>query len=319
MILGKDDLSAFFETYSELASSDALAEKYTKEPEGKSCRFCGLAYPEVSFNTLPHIVPELFGRNSTSSNFECDACNSTFQKYESDASTFVQHYLSILNIKSKKGVPNFRSKKKGDGNATSIIRKSSEMRIMFGGNLSDFEYDYEKKTITLHLRTRNFSPFSIYKVLLKIGISLMSREELADNPHFLEFLNSDVPIDNGMQVWSASRYMLRTRYYEKPICKLYKAKTTLIGDKAYPEFVLVLFFANIVLQMCLPISDKNCHEHKKTNRLLFELFPSFVLDDPGGLKSIEMFRFDMKETAKISITDSIELYFDRLDKGQRSL
>lgn len=157
MILSKDDLSAFFVTYSESASSDALAEKYTKKPDGKSCRFCGLAYPEVSFNTLPHIVPELFGRNSTSSNFECDACNSTFQKYESDASTFVQHYLSILNIKSKKGVPNFKSKKKGDGNATSIIRKSNEMRIMFGKNLSDFKYDYEKKTITLYLRTRNFS------------------------------------------------------------------------------------------------------------------------------------------------------------------
>lgn len=296
-------------------SSENLTQKYTENPEGKVCRFCKRAYPEVTFRTLPHVVPELFGRNTTSSNFECDNCNSKFQKYESDTSTMVQHYLTLLNIRSKKGVPIFKSRKKGNEFSSSIQQTLGKINFNFGNNASDFSFDDTNKTLTINLRTRKFSVFSVYKVFLKMGISLLSEEELKLNEHFLDFLNADKPIENGMQVWSASRYMLRSRYYPKPIVELYKAEETLIENAVYPEYMIILYFANVVFQFFLPISAKNCLEHNHQRNLTLEIFPSFVLDGDTIFEGIQMYHLALNETEKVAITDTIVLHYESREPG----
>jgi hypothetical protein len=304
----------FLDFYELFKTSGDLKAQYYKNPEGKICRFCSNSFPEVSFNTLPHVVPELFGRNRTSSNFECDSCNSKFQKHESDTSTMVQHYLAILNIKSKKGVPIFKSRKEHDAFSTTLKRGERTVELNFGSNLTDFQFDEENKKLIVRLRTRRFSPFSIYKVFLKIGISLLPQEALEINRHFLDFLNSDVPINNGMQIWFANRYMLKTKYFQTPEANLYKAKNTLIGNTVYPEYVVHIKFANVIFQYCLPISDKNIAEYHPGRHLVFELFPAFLLEDISKLKKIGTHNFNMDEVGKVSITDEIVFYYDRLDK-----
>lgn len=307
-------MRSFFDFYELLQSSFDLTEKYVKDPEGKVCRFCLKSYPDVSFANLPHIVPELFGRNSSSSNFECDECNSKFQKNESDVSTMIQHYLAMTGVKSKKGVPNFQSQKDTDSYSTRAKRTDRHLNLNFGNNLDDFKFDEDAKTLAVFFRTKKFRPFSVYKILLKIGISLLPEEELNINNHFRDFLNAVEPIRNGMQIYTASRYMLRTGYVQIPNAQLYKAKETLIGNTVYPEYVIVINFANIILQMCLPIAFKNHSIHDPSQNLVFEMFPSFAREDIRRLSKIEMFQFEMDDTRKVSITDKIILHYDRLDK-----
>lgn len=305
-------MESFFDFYYLHKSTTDLTDKFKKDPINKKCRFCKNSYPNVSFNTIPHIIPELFGRNGITSNFECDNCNQSFQKFESDTSTMIQHYLTLLNIKTKNGVPIFQSKKKFDEPST-IVKSLNDVRnLNFATNLKDFGFNEKDKLLTVKFRTRKFSPYSVYKTFLKMGICHLTEEEMGENSHYFEFLNSEVPITNGMQVWTTFRSMLKTKYHLTPKVNLYKAKKTLINEDAFPEYVLLINFSNIIFQFFMPISKRNIEEHNKENNLRLELFPAFVLDGITKSKAIEMFSFDLKEINKVSITDKITLHYDRL-------
>jgi hypothetical protein len=305
-------MANFLDYYDLHNSSEKLIGQFQKYPVGKVCRFCKKSYPDVTFNNVPHIVPELFGKNKTSSNFECDKCNSSFQKFESDTSTMVQHYLTINRIKTKNGIPNFQSIKSNGKRSTTLKGSSNELNINFDTNLSDFEYDYENNTLTINLRTRKFSPFSVYKVFLKMGIALLAESELEENIHYLDLLNSNEPVNNGMQFWTTFRYMLKTKYHLIPKVNLYKAKSIIIDNKELPEYTILINFANIIYQFFLPISSKNIEEHQYSNTLHLELFPTFAFEDITRIKSVEMYYMDLNETRKVSITDTIKFHYQKL-------
>lgn len=307
-------MESFFDYYQLYKSTSDISERYIKYPYNKRCRFCGSIYPNVSFDTKPHIIPELFGRNNLTSNFECDNCNQKFQKFESDTSTMVQHYLALLNIKTKSRVPNFQSLKNPGENSTTL-KTDGDSRILYcGTNLEDFELDDKGKSLKINFRTRKFKPFSVYKIFLKMGISLLTNDELKINEHYLEFLNSDEPIIDGRQIWTTYRYMLKTKYHNVPKVNLYKAKNTLQGKVEFPEFVILVNFANIVFQFFLPISKKNMEEHKPENKLRLELFPAFLLEEITHVKRIDLYHLDLSKTDKVSITDHIVLHYDRIER-----
>lgn len=307
-------MDSFSEHYDLHRSIEDVAEKFVKSPDKKICRFCNSAYPEVSFNTIPHVIPELFGKNKLTSNFECDECNKRFQKFETDTSTMIQHYLSILQLKTKNGVPTFQSFKKPYQHSTTIKSVDNSLNFNFGANLDHFEYDEENKSIILYLKTKKFRPFFVYKTFLKIGLSLLTNEELAENIHYLDYLNSDEPIDNGAQFWTAYRYVLKTKYYPTPNALLYKAKNTIEELNAFPEYVLILYFANVVFQFFLPISKKNINEFSSNNNLEIVHYPSYGLEDLQRIKKIEIHSMDLNEINQVSFTDIITLYYDQLEK-----
>lgn len=308
-------MDVFLEHYELHKSIKDVAERFVKTPENKICRFCNKGYPEVSFDTIPHIIPELFGRNKWTSNFECDGCNKRFQKSETDTSTMIQHYLSILQLKTKNGVPTFQSSKKPYEYPTTIKSVNNNLSFHFGQNLDHFEYHEENKSITLFLKTRKFRPFYVYKTFLKIGLSLLNDQELAENDHYLNYLNSEDPINDGSQFWITFRYILKTNYYLTPIAHLYKAKNTIKGNDVFPEYVLILFFANVVFQFYLPISRKNDNEFSSDNKLAIAPYPSYGLEDNlQQLGQVEMHDLDLNEINPMSITDTITLYYDRIDK-----
>lgn len=292
-------------------STDEITDKFRKNLIDKTCRFCNRKFPEVSFDTVPHIIPELFGRNDVTSNFECDLCNQLFQKFESDTSNMIQHYLGLLRIKTKNGIPIFQSKKSSNETSTFLKQIDNTVNLSFGTNLKDFKFDEDNKTLTVKFRTKNFRPFSVYKTFLKMGISLLTDEELKDNSHYLEFLNSNEPIKNGMQHWTAYRYMLKSKMHCEPKVNLYKAKETIQNNVVYPEYMLLINFSNIIFQFFLPISIKNMNEFNKDNQLKIELFPSFLLDDLAKLQNIEMYKLELSESDKVSITDTVVLQYEK--------
>ena len=278
-------MESFLNYYELIKSTNDFKSVFTKEQSGKTCRFCNQSFPIVSFTNTPHIMPELFGRNNMTSNFECDECNKRFQKFETDTSTMIQHYVSLLNIKTKKGVPTFQSIKNEEHYSTTLKSINNQLNLNFRTNLTDFKSNEEDKTLTVNFRTKKFSPFSVYKTFLKIGISLLTDEELKENNHYIDFLDSEEPIMNGMQVWNSYRYMLKTKYYTTPIAYLYKAKKTLIENEVFPEYVLLICFSNMIFQFFLPISNKNIQEYNKQDKLRIELFPSFLYDDINKLNA----------------------------------
>lgn len=99
----------FYDLYELTTDIDAV-KKYSKDIKDKTCRLCNKSFPETTFKTVPHIIPQLFGRNTYTSNIECDNCNNSFARNETDLATFISPFTTLLKMRTKKGVPIFKSR-----------------------------------------------------------------------------------------------------------------------------------------------------------------------------------------------------------------
>lgn len=312
-------MESFYDFYSLASSSEIFANTYIVSEKGKRCIFCARSYPEARFTSKPHLIPELFGRNKVLSNHECDECNAAFNFHETQMSTFVQPFLSMLAIKTKKGVPIFQSRKSPDQNTTTLRVEGNNRIFYLGTNLEDLVYDYENKSANITFRSRPFIPFSVYKVLLKIGISLLPKEDLEKNSHYFDFLSSPQPVHNNLQLWELHRYVMKGKMFGSPSAKLFRAKQLARIDEEFPEFCLMMNFANVTLQLFLPVTANNLANHDPANSLHYEIHPSFILDDYMNLKEIKMETLDLAETKKVSVNEIMTVYYDKIDRDTKEV
>ncbi|AYB30982.1 hypothetical protein D4L85_10500 [Chryseolinea soli] len=73
--------------------------------------------------------------------------------------------------------------------------------------------------------------------------------------------------------------------------------------------MMMIHFANVVFQFFLPISFKNISEFEPGNNLQIELFPVFLLENIERVKTVNIRRFDLSQTKKVSVTDKIVFHY----------
>lgn len=315
-VISESPFGCFFTDY-ELAASTESLEDHHRNFENKCCRFCGRTHPEVSFKTKPHLLPDLFGRNKYLSNSECDSCNASFKSYETDMANFIAPYMSLYGIQTKRGIPVFQSRKAPYQEATTLRVKGAERQMYFGSNLSDFAYDKEKKAFSFTLKTKKFSPYALYKVLLKIGISLMPENEFKANIHYLQFLNSENPIINGMQHWNLYRFVRPGMMVQEPSALLYRAKQVIAYEMELPEYCLVIKFANMIFQMFLPVSRNNFEQHDERREELLWWFPGFVGQPYETINQSKVEILDLSQLEKGGLDEAMTVYYDKLIEGNK--
>jgi len=102
--------NSFFSVYRKINATEDYRNFFQKDIK-KTCKFCTLNSDEVSFKNIPHIIPELLGKNNFTSNEECDNCNATFGGYETDFSNYISPFQTLTGLKTKKKIPNFQEDK----------------------------------------------------------------------------------------------------------------------------------------------------------------------------------------------------------------
>jgi hypothetical protein len=301
----------FLDNYYEIVNSTKLNPNGFSNKIDKKCRFCGRSNDEVSFNNKPHIIPELLGRNGYVSNDECDVCNCSFGEFEHHLGLFVQPYLTFCGIKTKKRVPGFRSRKDDKTNFTRIHKDSDVIRADFGKNLTDFNMDKEIGRLFINLRKQPYIPLSVYKALLKIGLSLMPEKEIENCSEIIKWLKGETKVITCFPELIRTRL---TKKFTKPFVSLYKARNIHLNGKEYPEYVLLIGTANLVFQIYLPLTKNNFRYHKKESKLVLEYFPASVWNgdytkiDNNKVKLDYSFkRYDLSISDEVFEDDTIRL------------
>lgn len=241
------------------------------------CRFCKKTFPETTFNTISHLIPEMLGKNNTRIIDECDECNNKFSKYESHLNNFLAPYLSLIAAKGKKGYSSFTSRMDENDNRTIVQAQEFQRRIYFGSNTDDFKYDYEGKTLHINLRKQSYIPIYVYKSLMRIGLSLLPIENIEANHHYTNWLMSNDIDDLTKHPFLNCFFThLGNKSFLNPWAELYKAKQVKNQDSECPEFILVVCSHNIVMQIFLPPSVINGKNHVKGSTLAIEVFPALM-------------------------------------------
>lgn len=315
-------VNSFLDQYEVISSTNDFTGLFSSKPN-KKCKFCGLTSTQTTFTSVPHILPELFGKNNYTSNDECDKCNAHFGKYETDLSNFISPYLSLLSQKTKSKIPIFQSRKEKDSEATTIRNINGHPNIYFGNNLEDFQYDYDNHLLHLKFRKKKFTPLNVYKGLVHIALSLCPQEELNLFKDTLDWLlDKETPNSRPLDV---PMIVLRTKFKNKkhniPSASLFRRKVDLNKEDYLPRLSLVVNSGILVFQIFIIGCSETAKFEKGGYKLTLDIFPAFIfdLDLPENFKSVTINldslpiqQYDMNHNEKVTEDEIISLTYSDL-------
>jgi len=301
----KQDATHFWKTYSLLNSSSFM--KGQEQPKANVCRYCKKDATQTSFTDATHLMPELLGANKIYTYDECDACNHLFSKYESHLSTFIRPFMTLLGIETKRGVPWFQSRSidRDPLTVTSLKHQPDGRRALEVGPDDDLEIDVDNNIMSILFRHPPFIPLHIYKALVKIGMSLLPADFDVHSQGTFDWLVND-NVDLGFISYGFMTTLTQS-YVQVPSAELYRANSLRNKKEEFPEYTLILRFANQVFQIFLPFTDELKAVHVSKRNLAIELLPPMVYDRwrGGAHYQIKPFAFGIDH----SITPDQRLYF----------
>lgn len=270
----KGDGLHFWKVYRLVGSTNKLVKTLN---EVRICRFCSNSEPTVSFKMKAHACPELFGENNIVSHDECDTCNKLFSGYESHLSKFFLPYLSAVQVKGKKKVPEFHSRTEDNDEITRTILKKGNnggLQLIIGKN-DDLLIDRENQHMSIRFRLAPHKPFYVYKSLVKIGLSILEPELVEKYRSILDWLmDKEVEIAYFPMVYITK---IIHQKFAKPFAELYEANWIFKGSGFNPELTLVVNFGNIVAQIFMPLSVQFDYKRSDKKSPQLEMYPASAM------------------------------------------
>jgi len=213
------------------------------------CIFCGKNEHETTFKKEAHIIPAALGNRTLFTKIECDNCN---QKSGDTIENDFSEYLNAIRVMGRK-----RSRKKNHitykpGGKTSFMCSEITSNIIEIREDEEDEhlkvfYDEPNNRVKIEITpSRPINYVRIAKTLAKMGLLLLTLEDIKANYHIIKWINGEI-------------YYLPTFYrcfspvnLPNTTLSIFKLKT---GITEYEPFFISLYFSNISLFLFLPSKD----------------------------------------------------------------
>lgn len=273
--------------------------KTLKNKQNRTCIFCKMQYPLVSFHKDAHILSNLLGNRYLISDFECDNCNHIFGRFESDLANYLGITRTIQSAKGKEKVPKFKSAdgtlimeafSDEDGKKVSIER--------FDGLDKTFEFDKENHQTIVTYTLSPYTPIFVYKALLKMALSIIPTEDLKYYDFAFKYLISNKydSIYKGFATVSAYSTPIN-HTLEKPVGLLFKKINS--KEKRFTH-IFSLYTLNVIYQIAIPFNSNDGWFFKNGENIETVWCPPLFGEEyPFPIETIITSSLDLNSTEKV--------------------
>lgn len=220
-------------------------------------------FPDVRFSSVAHAIPEFTGNKSLIAKFECNDCNQYFSKHENEFANFMLPYNALGGVKNKGNKP---TKYKQD----IVVHHPKENSI----HIDNFPQELvpDTKEINFKLNIPSYIPDSIYRSLIKIGLTIIPENNIENYKETLTWLmdtssNTLFPASMLLSVFPFSNP------HDKIQCVILTRKEFIM--RKIPKTLLVLSYQNFSFQTFFP-------EHLSEGEYTLTPFP-FAIPTPLDL------------------------------------
>jgi hypothetical protein len=220
----------------------------------RRCRFCQKQEPEIRFSDDSHAVSRLTGNNVLFLDDECNQCNSRFSFIEDDLGKYTLPYRVLGQVRGYRGVPWHKWSE-----TARIDMQDTGLHIQHREDEYVVQTDRDRRELRFVFKLQKYRPLAVYKALLKMALSVMPNERLADFRQALTWLASEDVLPNAIS--DGTRFLVIHTFtsgplpYRDPFVSLYIRK----NDALVPYATMMLGFGNITFQIFLPCPDKDAH------------------------------------------------------------
>lgn len=259
------------------------------------CRFCVKRYPDVKFNSDPHIIPRLFSDNFGVSDYECDDCNNKFSKYETHLADFLGLVRTVLSVTNENKTPTFKSpgeslvariSKEYQDQKAIMIQDNSHQGIHINTKTGENRITYTKNT---------YIPVNVFKALLKIALTLLPERYLNGYGMMFDFINSE---ENHPAYVQFAQVLFYTTAYRvnKTSCYLFE-KTDPAGSR--PTHIFKLYFENFIYEFFLPYHTGDMKLYAPGTQLTTHYCPPILVQAPPEKEDFSLEVLDLTPTTPV--------------------
>ncbi len=168
-----------------------------KPRDERICRYCSKSEPDTTFKSEAHIVSQLLGKNDLLCDYECDACNRIFSKYESGFVNWLGITRTLIGTKGRRSkVPEYFSSTGNVQAKVNTILEAEGTLISRAPEAGEaINIDVKSGKTTIQYLKRAYIPMEVYKVLLKIAFATLPEDDIADYQPILRMLTTEVHPD----------------------------------------------------------------------------------------------------------------------------
>lgn len=252
------------------------------------CRFCGSNV--ATFRNRSHTIPEFLGNKSLFNRDECDACNTLFgQSIEVDLRKFIPPNF-ITRIKGKKGYTKSQM--------TGGIQLNADSRYL---NI-ELSKDDGNTPKYVEVKGSKYNSLNVYKVFVKMLISLMPDDSISDFKEFTDWLR------NGSDFSLLKHDPILIMGISPPSLDIQELMdVTVTRTELQKESIFTLELKVNNLRFVLPFSPK--HRVKFTDIIPVEHIP-----DKEITEVINLSNYNKKHNFRIELgIDGANSYFNRLN------
>ena len=261
----------------------------------RTCRFCGRTEPEVTFKKVAHAIPHFIGNRTLKSLYECDECNGkVFSLMESQFSQFMSFYHSFYHVSKGDKVPTFRNNSK-EHSKIIVDGKIIKIDCVEG---EDLVPEIDKKNQTFKIKAkRSYVPQNVYKIFIKMSLSIMPESEMVHFKTTLEWLM-------GNREFAYNLMLIERRYdglmnpFGFNSCMLFKRKDDHRDN--VPAYIFGLAYNNFFFETYIPLCDK---DKDLDGKVEIPFIPTPL--DYEGCKYSKMFH-DLSSAEKVSKEDVVQ-------------
>ena len=148
------------------------------------------------------------GDKNLRSYFECQSCNARFSIHEHSFARFLGASRTLSQLPgSGKKVPAHEDA----ANKLKLKMGEHTLQFLFDGEHKNYAVNLEKKELTFKTVRYPYVPIHLLKVLVKIGLSLLDEDEVAEYELARRFI-----LNNEYDALLAGNPMLHLYFYELP-------------------------------------------------------------------------------------------------------
>lgn len=261
------DFFRIYEYESHINTSNLNGDIYIGDKNNRVCRFCNKTKPEVTFKKKAHLIPQFLGNRYLLSGFECDTCNKTFgELYEDSFANYLGAYRPFAFLKTSKNKKYPKHKETGileDEVKLKLSIQQTEpknVEIVFEHPFNNsIEFNKENKKVTINATRKPYIPIYVYKMLLKIGLSMIKSEEVINFKNTIAFLKDNSQNDKLKDFGLCHVYMhsiYGPTMFGSPTIYLYRKKHEL-ENELYPSKTFIIYTANHIYQIYIPFNEKD--------------------------------------------------------------
>jgi|GEM_PF-644033 len=295
------EFKTFFDNY---YIDDIIFHPDKKPPllkrKDRVCRFCNKSMPEVSFEKDAHTIPQLIGNRNMISDFECDACNDLFSKYETQLAYFLGVSRSLAFLKGQEGIPKFKTPDKkliiGEDKENKSIKIISD-----GLENNHWEIDEMNKKMKIFSVKHPYSPIDVYKSFLKMALCYIDVDDISNFESAFKVLQTntyDIKM-KGNPLFRLYIHLYAGPPIPMPIVLKMRRKENAV-NKYCPSYCFVIYCSNYIFQFFLPFYKLDTEIVKKYGKVHLPTCPPLL-----GKKRFDYFDIPKRGIYDLSGTDKV--------------